>query len=397
MNQFSLYLYGLLKIKEMKKYLIILFIFFSLGKLMAQTNVSNSAEKTPEENQEKIIEQEEEEADSDKKRAKIIERKEAQQKPQAQASFQLFDEYQKERQKHYNAYNRNIPENEQAKLDAIVGEMQSNIPQSFEYHYAAYLNSNLDKSKFHHLQKAYAINPANPEIYGDFMLHYELTNELSNRKSFSNKLYQSKAVQNDVLSYNYNVLMSLEKNAILFTNGEDDTYPLWIWQDVKKLRTDVIVLNISLLLKQDYLNLKAKEHSLSFPSASLLQNKPAAFYRKFCLENKSHAVYFALSINPAYLKDITSYLYVSGLAYKFSLSDFDNRKTTYDNWNKRFNIEYLINKQYYNRIHSNYLIPLLISYDYENNPVKKKLLLELINDIAKKYNKEKEIQQYLSK
>jgi len=60
-------------------------------------------------------------------------------------------------------------------------------------------------------------------------------------------------------------------------------------------------------------------------------------------------------------------------------------------------INSLVNKQYYNRIHSNYLIPLLITYDYEKNPVKKKLLLGLINDIAKKYNKEKEIQQYLSK
>jgi hypothetical protein len=383
--------------KEMKKYLIILFVLFSLGNLMAQSNVSNAAEKKAEENQKNITEDDEDESEINNQRSKTLSQKDAQQAKMAQVSVQLFDKYRKERQKHYNAYNRNISQEEQTKLDAIIDEMQSNIPQSFEYHYAAYLNANFDQNKFHHLQEAYAINPNNAEIYDDFMAYYEYTNDISNRKTFSNKLYNSKTVQNDVLSYNYNVLMSLEKNAILFTNGEDDTYPLWIWQDVKNLRSDVIVLNISLLLKQDYLNQKAKEHSLSFPTANLLQKNPAAFYRKFCLENNSSAVYFALSINPAYLKDITSYLYVSGLAYKFSLKDFDNHKTTYDNWNKRFSIDYLINKQYYNKIHSNYLIPLLIIYDYEKNPVKKKLLLELIYDIGKKYNKEKEIEQYLSK
>jgi len=317
LNQFSLDLYGLLKIKEMKKYLIILFVLFSLGSLMAQTNVSNSAEKNEEENQKTNTGEEELESEKDNKRAKTIVKKEIQQASKADVSVQLFNKYQKQRQKYYNAYNRNIPQQEQENLDAIVVEMQSSIPESFEYHYAAYLNSNFDQNKFHHLQKAYAINPNNAEIYDDFMAYYEYTNDLANRKNFSAKLYKSKTVQNDILSYNYNVLMSLEKNAILFTNGEDDTYPLWIWQDVNNLRTDVVVLNISLLLKQDYLNQKAKEHALSFPTANILQKNPAAFYRKFCLENKSHAVYFALSINPSYLKDITSYLYVSGLAYKF--------------------------------------------------------------------------------
>lgn len=308
--------------------------------------------------------------------------------------------YKAERYSNYTKTSNDIPENRQKILDNIVMQMEKNIPGTFEYHYIKYLNGNHDVNLFPHLEKAYKLNPANSELYNQFIAYYEITGNTNKKTEFCKKLNDSKNIPASIMEFAHNILQSIEKNAILITHGEYDTYPVWIWQHVKNTRNDITILYIDLLEKENYRKAKLSELGINI-NPSIASGKEVLL--KELASKSTRPVYFANTVAPEILKPIKQNLYLTGLAFKYSDAPVENINMLVDTWEQKFSKQWLkkvpVN---YNeaQLYNNYLpMMILLKEHYEkiNQPDKAQEINNTAIKIAAAGGKEHQLKLLLNK
>ncbi len=278
----------------------------------------------------------------------------------------------------YGHLSENEEEN-RAALQAILEDIKRALPNSYEY---AYLSSRLHQDQeLEFLERAHRIQPDNPEplyglISGNMLAgpgHYEIA------EKYLQMLYDSRDIAPGLLEYNYNVLMSVPRDGILLTNGDNDTYPAWVLQIVKSIRRDVTVVNVSMAQHSDYLDRLLRQANLPI---RLDADVPAgdkkkwadAFVVKVAPKYPDRTVCFAFTLEQRYFEKFEDSLFITGLVYQYSPdSRLDNLALLRKHVGKAFRLDNLSEEWYGEfypassailRLNANYVTPFLLLADH---------------------------------
>ncbi len=252
----------------------------------------------------------------------------------------------------------------------ILAKMGEYIPDSYEYNYLKYYNGERDISL---LEKAYAVDPKRPDALYEFIAHYEKKGDAEKLKQYCSELYETRDISPGLLNYNYNVLASTEKNAILFTNGDNDSYPAWVLQNNFGIRRDVLVMNLHLtFVDRDYFKRMLSEKGIELDVQSFSHKKMNVFLAEcanaLTKNYPKNPVYTAATVYSESTKDIKENLYLVGLAFKYSTKRFDNIARIKDNLDNNLRLDYLkydwysdtyLVKTGLDRLHINYVVAFL--------------------------------------
>ena len=275
----------------------------------------------------------------------------------------------------YGKRNTGISDTErQDILDAILDQMEPHITDSYEYAYLLQRRAKDPESKLKHMEKAYARCATCGEIIENLAYAYETTGQDERAADLWAKLYQTQRIAPGLLDYNYNMLQSTMSDAILFTNGDNDTFPALVLQRALEVRDDVLILNLwGIQHQRSTLAQALKKRNIDIPIADLPDESAdfvAELAQRLTDAAPDVALYFALSVSNTYKERINDRLYIEGLASRFSPSGVDNMARLQNNLEHRFRIDSLEHNWYdpfhpstvpvVNRLNTNYTFPFIL-------------------------------------
>ena len=291
-------------------------------------------------------------------------------------------------------------------LAGIVLQLKDLLPQSFEAYYLTYWQSSQFDRRYDALLKAYSLAPEREEIAFDMLHYYQMVDEAA-LVPYCQELYDRNLISNGIWEWNFNALSSVRENGILLTQAENDTYPAWILQQVKGIRTDVSVVNIyDLLSNAVYRQSVFQKMNIPLFQRDVQQSLDEQL-QALLLHVSAHTsrpLHLGVATPSRHRSVLDGELYLTGLAFEHSNVYLDNVSVLEHNFKEVFLMEQLESDLYYqaqptivNHMNLNYLPALALlheMYEGRGEAVAADRMKNMALTIAKRAGKEAEISPY---
>lgn len=205
----------------------------------------------------------------------------------------------------------------------IVPLMKAAIPDTFTYYFVAGSTGGV-ASEGDLLLKAYRLNPDFEGIQAAMATYATTTRNLPLRQEVNRRWLARHELSPGLLAYAYNVLCSLQPGAILLTEHDNDTYPLWLLQDARHIRPDVVVINIDFLLDAGFRTATFRQLGIvPLQLGAIHVNDYAQNWEKVVHHFVTHyqtkrPLYLAMSLSPTRYQGLTTHLHPTGLAWLYA-------------------------------------------------------------------------------
>ncbi|MEO9533726.1 MAG: hypothetical protein ABJG68_01910 [Crocinitomicaceae bacterium] len=187
---------------------------------------------------------------------------------------------------------------------------------------------------------AYKMDPNRPDVYGNLLNFFMEEGNEEKSREIAEKWMASGDITYSLYAMNYNTLVSCHENAILFTQGDNDSYPSWVLQYAKNVRTDVTVINIWLAhSNREYRNTIFK--AAKIPA---MANNPESkdMIIDHVLENLGEReLCFAPNFAISNYDSLAEKVYNVGAALVYSENDFNNSSLLVYNFENKYLLDHL--------------------------------------------------------
>ena len=239
----------------------------------------------------------------------------------------LLNQYRSERNASLARNSGIIPPADQANLDVLADRIGTVAPNSFEAHLAQFYSQFPAPTAFEELDLAIATGSERDELIGPQLMNSIRTSNSTETVRWSKALKAQGNVAADLWKLTDDMLLSVEKNAILFTAGEMDAYPAWAKQFADGVRKDILIVDERLLVDAAY-----RQQVWTSAGAPGVAAANGTGFISALADGTNRPVFLSLALGPELVTTMRDKLFVTGLAARYSAVLLDNMPTLERNW-----------------------------------------------------------------